>query len=110
MTDSIAECIAVFQVLKENTSVKHIAFSMLFKRYYTERSALAAAEYVESSKTLQTMDFSVGLYQFYRPGNFQENAVSISFSHARSLVIRPCRNLSSMLRASDSPAWLFENF
>lgn len=43
---SEAECIAVIQALQENTSVKQIGFSMLFLRDYTERSALAAAEYV----------------------------------------------------------------
>jgi Ran GTPase-activating protein (RanGAP) involved in mRNA processing and transport len=52
---SEAECIAVFQALKENTSVKHIDFRMLFEQHKTERSALAVAEYVESSKTLQTL-------------------------------------------------------
>jgi hypothetical protein len=49
-----AESIAVFQALKENTSVKHIEFE-LFARHYTKRSVLVAAEYVESSKTLQTL-------------------------------------------------------
>jgi Ran GTPase-activating protein (RanGAP) involved in mRNA processing and transport len=54
---SEAECIEVFQALKENTSVKHIRFSMLFQRHCNgRRSALAAAEHVESSKTLQTLD------------------------------------------------------
>jgi hypothetical protein len=28
------ECIAVFQALEENTSVKHIDFSMLFRQHY----------------------------------------------------------------------------
>jgi Ran GTPase-activating protein (RanGAP) involved in mRNA processing and transport len=56
---SEAECIAVFQALKENTSVKHIDFSMLFDQdNYTERCAVVAAEYVESSKTLRTLDMS----------------------------------------------------
>jgi hypothetical protein len=55
---SEAECIDVFQALKENTSVKHINFWMLLDRHNTERSVLAAAEYVESSKTLQTLDLS----------------------------------------------------
>jgi Ran GTPase-activating protein (RanGAP) involved in mRNA processing and transport len=44
-----AEYIAVFQALKENTSVKHLEFIL------SERSALFAAEYLESSKTLQTL-------------------------------------------------------
>jgi Ran GTPase-activating protein (RanGAP) involved in mRNA processing and transport len=57
--DSEAECIAVFQALKENSSVKHIDISMLFEHAnYTERCALVAAEYVESSKTLRTLDMS----------------------------------------------------
>jgi hypothetical protein len=56
---SEAEGIAVFQALKENTSVKHIDFKQ-FQRRNTERSALVAAEYVESSKTLQTLNLSVG--------------------------------------------------
>jgi Ran GTPase-activating protein (RanGAP) involved in mRNA processing and transport len=54
---SEAEWIAIFQALKENTSVKHIDFSMLFRRHHTKKSALTAAEYVESSKTLQTLNF-----------------------------------------------------
>jgi hypothetical protein len=48
------ECIAVFQALKENTSVKHFDFR-LSERHYTKRSVLAAADYVESSKTLQSI-------------------------------------------------------
>jgi hypothetical protein len=51
-----AESIAIFQALKENTSVKHIDFNVLFEVYNTQGFALAAAEYVESSKTLQTLD------------------------------------------------------
>jgi Ran GTPase-activating protein (RanGAP) involved in mRNA processing and transport len=54
-----SECIEVFQALKDNTSVKHIAFE-LSERHYTKRSALAAAEYLESCKTLETLDLSVG--------------------------------------------------
>jgi Ran GTPase-activating protein (RanGAP) involved in mRNA processing and transport len=65
--DSEAECIAVFQALKENTSVKHIDFSMLFEQNnYTVRSTLVAAEYLESSKTLQTLDLGHGRYQYPR--------------------------------------------
>jgi hypothetical protein len=66
---SEAECIAIFQALKENTSVKHIDF-MPFGRDYTERLALAAAEFVESSTTLQTLDFGLRPYDLYgAPGN-----------------------------------------
>jgi hypothetical protein len=60
---SESESIAVFQALKENTSVTHIDLSKL-DRHYTKRSALAAAEYVESSKTLQTLDWSICRYHF----------------------------------------------
>jgi hypothetical protein len=57
---SVAEWIAVFQALKENTSVKSIDWSMRFQPH--GRSALvAAAEYLESSKTLQTIDLSFSL-------------------------------------------------
>jgi Ran GTPase-activating protein (RanGAP) involved in mRNA processing and transport len=55
---SEAECIAFFQALKENTSVKQVDF-VLYEGIYSESSALAAAEYVGSSKTLQTLDLSV---------------------------------------------------
>jgi hypothetical protein len=61
---SEAECIAIFQALKENTSVKHIEFRGLFERHDTKRSALAAAECVESSKTLQTLDLYISNYQY----------------------------------------------
>jgi hypothetical protein len=61
---SEAEGIAVFQALKENTSVTHIDFSMLFEQdNYTVRSTLVAAEYLESSKTLQVLDLEFGYYQ-----------------------------------------------
>jgi hypothetical protein len=54
---SEAEFIAIFHALGENTSVKHIDFSRLFAGHNcTERSALAAAKYVESSETLQTLE------------------------------------------------------
>jgi Ran GTPase-activating protein (RanGAP) involved in mRNA processing and transport len=49
-----AELVAVFQALKENTSVKRIDFGMLFRSYNI--AALVAAEYLESTKTLQTLD------------------------------------------------------
>jgi hypothetical protein len=63
MDYSEAERIAIFQALKENTSVKHIDFSMLSERHnHSKRSALAAAEYVESSKTLQVLDLSASRY------------------------------------------------
>jgi Ran GTPase-activating protein (RanGAP) involved in mRNA processing and transport len=66
---SEAECIAVFQALKENTSVNHIDFSMLFDQdNYTERCAAVAAEYVESSKTLRTLDLSYGRHQYSHEG------------------------------------------
>jgi hypothetical protein len=55
---SEALCIEVFQALKENTIVKCIDFNRLFDRNYTKSFALVAAEYVESSKTLQTLDLS----------------------------------------------------
>jgi hypothetical protein len=45
-----AESIAVFRALEENTNVKHIDF-MLFERHCTQRYALVAAEYLESSKS-----------------------------------------------------------
>jgi Ran GTPase-activating protein (RanGAP) involved in mRNA processing and transport len=67
---SEAECIAFFQALKENTSVKHIDF-IVFQGHYTARSALAAAEYVESSKTLKTITLWYGHY-------FQEVPMIIS--------------------------------
>jgi hypothetical protein len=53
-----ADRIAVFQALKENTSVKQIDF-MLFEQYYTNKSVEVAAEYVESSQTLQATDLRV---------------------------------------------------
>jgi hypothetical protein len=49
-----AESVEVFQALEENTNVKHIDFE-LFERRCTNRNALAAAEYLESSKTLLTL-------------------------------------------------------
>jgi Leucine-rich repeat (LRR) protein len=58
-----AEFIAIFQALKENTSVKCIDFDRLFDGDYTKSSLLVAAEYVESSKTLQTLDLSVRCHE-----------------------------------------------
>jgi hypothetical protein len=56
-----SECIAVYQALEENTSVKHIDFGMVFERHnFTKRSPLAAAVYLESSKTLQTLNLGYG--------------------------------------------------
>jgi hypothetical protein len=54
---SEAERIEVFQALKENTQVKHIR---LFLQGYTKRSAEAAAKYLESSQTLQSIDLDYG--------------------------------------------------
>jgi Ran GTPase-activating protein (RanGAP) involved in mRNA processing and transport len=64
MDCSETECIAIFQALKENTSVKHIDFRRLFGGQYSKRSVLVAAEYVESSKTLQTLNLNIGLHQY----------------------------------------------
>jgi hypothetical protein len=41
-------------------------FRTLFGRHYTKRSVLAAAECVESSKTLQTLDLYISKYQYSR--------------------------------------------
>jgi Ran GTPase-activating protein (RanGAP) involved in mRNA processing and transport len=62
----VPDCfIAVFRALKENTIAKHIDLSMLFERgFYSKRSALAAAEYVEFSKTLQTLDLNENCRDF----------------------------------------------
>jgi hypothetical protein len=46
--------------------VKHVDFRWLFDGHYTKRSALAAAEYVESSKTLQVLDLGYGIYMYPR--------------------------------------------
>jgi Ran GTPase-activating protein (RanGAP) involved in mRNA processing and transport len=59
-----AECIAVFQALKENTSVKHIRLWRLHD--YTKRSSLAVAKYLESSQTLQTLDLGGDIYRYYQ--------------------------------------------
>jgi Ran GTPase-activating protein (RanGAP) involved in mRNA processing and transport len=64
------ECIATFQALKENTSVKRFAFK-LSERHYTKRSVLAAAEYLESSQTLQILEL-------HYDGHFQEIPMIIS--------------------------------
>jgi hypothetical protein len=61
---SDAEWIAVFQALKENTSVKHIDFTSLFEQHITKRSALVTAEYLGSSKTLQTLNLGHSRYQY----------------------------------------------
>jgi nitroreductase len=62
---SEGECIAVFKALGWDTSVKHIDFSRLFEgNNCTERSALAAAKYVESSKTLQTLELGYRRYRY----------------------------------------------
>jgi hypothetical protein len=44
--------------------VKHIDVLVLFERCNTKRSLGVAAEYVESSKTLQTLDLRVSRYQY----------------------------------------------
>jgi Ran GTPase-activating protein (RanGAP) involved in mRNA processing and transport len=61
-----AGSIEIFQALKENTSVKHIDFRIFFEPYFTtgKRTRLAAAEYVESSKTLQTLDLNTSCYVY----------------------------------------------
>jgi Ran GTPase-activating protein (RanGAP) involved in mRNA processing and transport len=64
------ECTAVLEALKVNTTMENVSFSMLFKRRYTKRFALVAAEYVESTKTLQTLNLG--------QGRNQENPVLIS--------------------------------
>jgi hypothetical protein len=64
------ESTAVLKALKENTTVERMDFSMLFKRHYTKKFALVAAEYVESNKTLQTLHLGYG--------RNQENPVLIS--------------------------------
>jgi hypothetical protein len=56
---SEGERIKVFQALKENTQVKHI---QLWLHGYTKRSAKAAANYLESSQALQTIDLRVGRF------------------------------------------------
>jgi Ran GTPase-activating protein (RanGAP) involved in mRNA processing and transport len=64
---SEAEFITVLQALKENTSVKHIDFNMLFESHmFTERSTLVTAEYLESTKTLQVLDFGYAFYLYPR--------------------------------------------
>jgi Ran GTPase-activating protein (RanGAP) involved in mRNA processing and transport len=50
--NSEGENVAVFQALKQNTSVKHIG---LWSNGYTKRSAKAAAQYLASSQTLQKL-------------------------------------------------------
>jgi Ran GTPase-activating protein (RanGAP) involved in mRNA processing and transport len=72
---SEAECIAVFQALKENTSVERICFSSLFERQYTERSALVIAEYMESSTTLKTLDLSYGRHGYLSEGHEMTSTV-----------------------------------
>jgi hypothetical protein len=83
---SEAERIEVFQSLKENTSVKHIDFN-LFK-HYNESSAEAAAECVESSQTLQTINLPNSQY-------FQELPVTISLL---SLLLRALSRNTSVTK------------
>jgi hypothetical protein len=56
--------IAIFQAFMENTSVKHIDCSMLFRLRNTKGTALAVAEYVEFSKTLQTLYLGDNRYHY----------------------------------------------
>jgi Ran GTPase-activating protein (RanGAP) involved in mRNA processing and transport len=58
---SETEWIAVFQALKENTSVKCIRLS---SSKFTKRSAEVVAEYLESSQTLQTIKLFVGFWRY----------------------------------------------
>jgi Ran GTPase-activating protein (RanGAP) involved in mRNA processing and transport len=60
---SQSECTAVLEALKKNTTMENISFSMLFKRRYTKRFASVAAEYVETTKTLQTLNLGQGRNQ-----------------------------------------------
>jgi Ran GTPase-activating protein (RanGAP) involved in mRNA processing and transport len=69
-----AECIAVFQALKENTSVKHIDLSLLFQPHNSKRSTWVAAEYLESSKTLQTLDFNENI-DHYSHAEFEKISI-----------------------------------
>jgi hypothetical protein len=82
---SEAECIEVFQALKDNTSVKRIRFSMPFDRHYTERSALVTEEYVESSKTLQTLDLSYGRHPYSEEGHEMISVVLRALSRNSSV-------------------------
>jgi Ran GTPase-activating protein (RanGAP) involved in mRNA processing and transport len=68
-----AEYIEVFRALKANASVKHIQLT-LFERYCTKRSASVAAEYLESSKTLQSLYLG---YQYYEQ-DYQEISAALS--------------------------------
>jgi hypothetical protein len=58
---SEAEWVEIFQALKENTSVKHTNIDVMMLEgdgdFIESSSALVLAEYVESSKTLQTLNF-----------------------------------------------------
>jgi Ran GTPase-activating protein (RanGAP) involved in mRNA processing and transport len=79
------ECIAVFQALKENTSVKRIKFERLFERHYTERAASLIEEYVESSKTLQRLYLSFGGYLYSNEGHEMISLVLRSLSRNKSV-------------------------
>jgi Ran GTPase-activating protein (RanGAP) involved in mRNA processing and transport len=61
---SECERIEVFQALKQNTSVKCIR---LWLHGYTQRSAEAAAKYLESSQTLQTLTLNNGQHSQIKP-------------------------------------------
>jgi Ran GTPase-activating protein (RanGAP) involved in mRNA processing and transport len=87
-----AECIAILQALKENTSVKCIDFDRLFDGVYTKASALVAAEYVESSTTLQTLDLCVVCHEGFHEIREMISLVLCSLSRNQSvtkLIIYP---------------------
>ena len=78
---SEAECIALFQALEENTSVQHVDFSMFFERHnYNKRSALVAAAYLESSKTLQTLNLGVIPNQLFQEEHEVHEKISLLLS------------------------------
>jgi Ran GTPase-activating protein (RanGAP) involved in mRNA processing and transport len=91
------EIIAVFQALKQNTSVKHFDL-MLFKRIYTKRSAEVAAEYVESSQTLQSIDLRVGFCRY----SHEMREMSAVLLHALS------RNTSATKLVVDTGVFRFD--
>jgi hypothetical protein len=84
---SDVDWIEVFQALKENTSVKHIDL-ILFSENYKERSALIAAEYVESSKSLQTLNLSIGPHCQYFPKEYQITSCLLLRALSRNKSVR----------------------
>jgi hypothetical protein len=79
--DSECERIEVFQALKENTSVKHIR---LWLHGYNKSSTVAATKYLESSKTLQSIQFGYDGYYQELPA-----VISLLFSYKHCLAIHP---------------------